>query len=172
MVMYSIALTSVLALAGCATLWSPHKTPVPASVSADQGEMPDDLDRLIEESKRFSGLSGPERQLALVREEKRYQQLQTPYNLIRLALLMSLVDPGRSDTALVVDGLREYVRGRGADSRPGRLAALAAYLSQVLEQHGRLLEENDTLQKKLNELKAIEQKLNDQNKRDMIQVPP
>ena len=52
------------------------------------------------------------------------------------------------------------------------MAALAAYLSQVLEQHGRLLEENDILQKKLNELKAIEQKLNDQNKRDMIQVPP
>lgn len=167
----SLALASaLLVLGGCTTLWSPHVPP--AHASSAQGEASDDLDRLVGDASRFSGLSESERRLALESEEKRYQQHQTPYNLIKLALLMTLVEPGQGETDGVIAGLRDYVTARRGQARHARTVALATFLSQVLERHNRLLERNDTLQSKLNELKAIEQKLNEQNKRDMIQVPP
>ena len=85
---------------------------------------------------------------------------------------MVLVEPGHGRTDEVVAGLRDYAAQQHGETRQARLAALASFLSRVLEQQDRLLGQNDTLQRKLNELKAIEQKLNEQNKRDMIQVPP
>lgn len=169
----SIALAVVLMLGGCAALWQPQAPPGPPPVQspppAVQAEAPDELDRLMEDASRFSGLSASERQSALGAEEKRYQQRRTPYNLMRLALLMTLTDPDQGQTDEVVDALHDYATQRRGHTRMG---ALAAFLSQVLARHGRLLGRNDTLQRKLNELKAIEQKLNEQNKRDMIQVPP
>jgi len=165
-----ITLAAVLLLGGCATLWNTHKSA--AAVSATQDEMPDDMGRLMDDASRFSGLSESERRSALVREEKRYRQTRTPYNLVRLAMLMTMIDPAGEDTAPVLADLRGYVKERRGDLPHKDMAALAALLSHALEQRSQLLEQNGILQKKLNELKAIEQKLNEQNKRDMIQVPP
>jgi hypothetical protein len=160
----------VMAVSGCATLWLPPERG--GTASPGRPGTPDRLDELMIAVDRFNDLSTGERQQELTRAEKRYRQHQTAYNLIQLALLTVMDDPGHGDTDQIRAGLRNHIKQHRGDVPADDLVPLAVFLTHVLDQRDLLMEENDTLQKKLDELKAIEQKLNEQNKREMIQVPP
>lgn len=193
------ALLALLAAGGCSPLW--HTRPGGQSAeSAQQGDGRNGLAALLKDAARFGTLSTGERQLELFTVENRYQQQRSPYNLLRVALLMALSDPDRPDGAAIRSNLKYYVARQDSTGAKNDLGALASVLLQVLEARAALLRDKDVLQRKverykadvdrlnknldqheadeqklnkqLNQLKAIEQKLNERGKREMIQVPP
>jgi len=126
---------------------------------------------LLHEAERFAGLTPDAQQPVLAEAQLRHDREQTPLTLVRLALLLSVSEPDRQDSADAAARLRNLLDAP-PDASAGDLEALARLLMQVLDEREHLLAQNAELQRKLNQLKAIEQQLGDRDGADAPQPVP
>jgi hypothetical protein len=126
---------------------------------------------LLRDAEQFTGLPHDAQQQTLALAELRHNMEQTPLTLVHYALLLSLSEPDRQSSAGAAAHLRDML-----DAAPGAvdrdLEALARLLMHALDEREHLLAQNVELQRKLNQLKAIEQQLGDRDGADAPQPAP
>jgi hypothetical protein len=126
---------------------------------------------LLRDAALFTALSPDEQQQAVAAAELRHSMERTPLTLVHYALLLSLSEPDRQSSAGAAAQLRDML-----DASPGaadrELVALARLLMHALDEREHMLAQNVELQRKLNQLKAIEQQLGDRDGTDAPQPAP
>ena len=143
--------------------------PAPESASHAVPELPAarSLD-LLHDAERFAGLPPDAQRQTLAEAETRRNVEQTPPALLRYALLLSLSDADRQAGTAAAAALRDFLAAPPGAPDPD-LTALARVLLRVFDEREHLLAQNVELQRKLDQLKAIEQQLGD---RDGADAPP
>jgi hypothetical protein len=140
---------------------APPEPPAPdtaaAPVAPPAPEAARTLD-LLHSAEQYAGLSPEVQHQTIAAAETRYNTEQTSFALVQYALLLSLSEPDRQADAGTADKLRGLLAGPAADPD---LVPFAQVLAHVLDERERLLTQNAELQRKLNQLKAIEQQLGD-----------
>jgi hypothetical protein len=129
----------------------------PAPIAPPAPESARTLD-LLQSAEQYAGLSPEAQHQTIAEAETRYNAEQTSFALVQYALLLSLSEPDRQADANTADKLRNLLAGPDADPE---LVPFAQVLAHVLDERERLLAQNAELQRKLNQLKAIEQQLGD-----------
>lgn len=146
---------------GCAVL-EPLRSP--GGDGADRFKAPSpDARALLHRAADFSALEAGEREQALTRAARRYEADRTLPNVVGYAVLLAMTDPAQPAVAEVTGALREQLERHPPDGTHNGLASLARFLLQIMEQHARLRERNTELQQKLEQLKAIEQRLRERD---------
>jgi hypothetical protein len=115
---------------------------------------------LLQYAEQYAGLSPEAQRQAMAAAETQYNTEQTSFALVRYALLLSLSEPDHQADAGTADKLRGLLAGPAVATDPD-LVPFAQMLTHVLDERERLLAQNTELQRKLNQLKAIEQQLGD-----------
>lgn len=157
------------ALSACSYLGPPEGKKAGTVLAPAQGL--GRVDDLLHYGDQFAALPKEAREQELEKALERYRSRQTPHNLFRAALLVTLSEDGDETAAPVRAGLRDYVKRRDADDRDDAALSLARLLLRVLDERARLEEDNAAQKRKLDELKAIEQKMDKGDKHERIQVP-
>lgn len=123
---------------------------------------------LLRYAEEYAGLP-PEMQRQRIGEAELRNNLEpSPLALVRYGLLMALAKPERQAGAGAVADLREFIGQREFSETDRDLVPLAQVLAHVLDEREHLMAQNAELQRKLNQLKAIEQKLGG---RDEAEIP-
>ena len=122
------------------------------------------------------GLSREAQRQEFVQSEAIYLRDGTPYNLVRYALLTTLRGSERPGAAKRVrSDLRQYVETHNGSDTPDEYVPLARLLLHILDEREQLVTQftaqNETLQRQLDELKAIEEQLRDRGGPEPIQAP-
>ncbi len=195
----AIAVLLALALGACSAIdvhwWPPPETPAddariettedpPRAGAADAGDadieilssIPDIHVRLLRQASIWLELA-PEVQVREYAEvERRYANSPTDIHLVRLGLYAALTQQAQPGE---YKPLRDALRERLPRMEPGdgnELSALAAIVLHMLDDRERLMaqltSQNEELQRKLNELKAIEQQLRERESTDIIRTLP
>lgn len=125
---------------------------------------------LLREAEQYTGLPPETQQRILAEAELKLDLEQTPHALVRHTLLLSVSEPDRQSSAEAAARLRDLLDAPAAADR--ELEALARLLMHVLDEREHLLAQNVELQRKLNQLKAIEQQLGDRDGADAPQPAP
>lgn len=123
---------------------------------------------LLREAEQFAGRPAEQQRHMLAEAEASYDLEPTPLALVRYALLQSMSGPDRQLSAETAARLRDML-AVVADPADRDLNALTRLLVHVLDEREHLLAQNMELQRKLNQLKAIEQQLGD---REGAETPP
>lgn len=141
---------------------------IPAPPSAEE--------RMVHFAHTWLGLSKEAQRQEFLQSEALYLKEGTPYNLVRYALLTTLRGSERPGSTKRVRGeLRSYIDEHNGTDERGEFVPLARLLLHVLEEReqllGQLTAQNETLQRQLDELKAIEEQLRDRGGPEPIQAP-
>lgn len=195
----AVVVLLALALGACSAIdvhwWPPPETPAddphieavedpPRAGDADAGDshidipssIPDIHARLLRQASIWLELAPEVRQREYAEAERRYANSPDDINLIRLGLYTALTQQARpGEYKPLRDALRE--RLPHMESRDNsELAAIAAIVLHILDDRERLMaqltSQNEELQHKLNELKAIEQQLRERDSTDIIRTLP
>lgn len=146
---------------GCAVL-EPLRSP--GGDGADRLEAPSpDARALLHRAAEFAALGPGEQEQALARAARRYEADRTLPNVAGYAVLLAMTDPAQPAVTEVAGALREQLGRHPPDGTHNGLASLARFLLQIMNQHTRLQEQNTELQQKLEQLKAIEQRLRERD---------
>lgn len=170
----ALALAAVLAN-GCAVVEQLERggatdqpSPAPPSRAPTASATPADAQVLLAYAESFTGLPSDMRRDELARAASRHAEEQSLNAAVRYALLLILSDAAPAEFIAVKQSLQERLeQHRGGQGKEG-LAPLAAFLLQVLETRMQLLRKNTELQEKLDQLKAIEQKLREREEPDSL----
>jgi hypothetical protein len=164
-----------------APLGEPSAPPTAAiNDTSTDGVSPADASPALSELLRFAqgtlALPKEAQRRVLAQTEDVYAQDRTPANLIRCALLTAALGSERSVAASRIRAdLRAYLE-RSDEGAQDSLLPLASLLLHVLdareEMAAQLIAQNDLLQRKLDELKAIEQQLLERNEPQRHEGPP
>lgn len=147
----------------------------------DEGEpapaIPGPEEGMVQFAYLWLGLSREAQRQEFLESEALYLQDGTPYNLVRYALLTALRGSERPGAAKRVRGdLRNYIETYNGSDTPGEFVPLARLLLHLLDEReqllGQLTAQNETLQRQLDELKAIEEQLRDRAGPEPIQATP
>lgn len=147
--------------------------------AAEAGEAP--ASAAADQELRFAqGLIGMPREAqrkVYAQVENLYLQDRTPQNLVRYALLAVVAGAERPAAASRARAdLRTYLDPKSGTAGSDPLAPLAVLLLRVLDDREQLtaqyIAQNDLLQKKLDELKAIEQQLLERSESTRPNPPP
>lgn len=138
--------------------------------------IPDIHIRLLRQASIWLELAPDARRREYTEAEKRYAHSPTDIDLVRLGLYAALTQQAQPGE---YNSLRNTLRERlpRMDSGEGdELPALAAIVLHMLDDRERLMaqltSQNEELQRKLNELKAIEQQLRERESTDIIRTLP
>lgn len=140
---------------------APHEAP--AQVFPHTPAEPQSL-RMIEllrYAEQYAGMSPEAQHQTIAEAETRYNVEQTSFSLLRYALLLSLSEPDRQTDAGTVARLRDLLARPVVGDDDKDVIPFAQLLAHVLDEREHLLVQNAELQRKLNQLKAIEQQLGD-----------
>ncbi len=147
----------------------------PAAVVTEPSPIPDIHARLLRQASVWLELEPAARQQEFTDAQRSYAEAPTDIQLVRLGLYATLTTPEQPGTwQKLRDTLRERIPRM--DTGDDELHALAVVLLRILDDRERLMaqltSQNEELQRKLNELKAIEQQLHERESTDIIRTLP
>jgi hypothetical protein len=146
-------------------------------VNGEPSPIPDIQGILLRQAEHYLALSPEAQDLEYTRVEANRQADPTGPNLIHLALLAALTAPERPGAYDALrDELDDWLTQQDKGSNEGNLLPFAGIVLHLLEERERLMaqltSQNEELQHKLDELKAIEQQLRERDSTEIIRTLP
>lgn len=160
-----------------APLPAPEPPPsTPAPIPEPQPEIsaaPAAAAALIRDAAAFGELPPVQQQDRLKAAAAAYRRQGSPDALLRLALYSALVGPQETADDGVRADLAAYIeRARSGREEDAQLLPLARYTAGLLDQRDELVAAKAALQRKLDELKAIEERLDKHDQPEGIRIAP
>ncbi len=144
---------------------------------ADLSSIPDLQTELLQQANRYFTLSPDAQREEFSEAVTRYLNDSTDINLVRLGLYAALTQTDQpGDHQRVRNDLRARLSLNHTPIGEGKLHPLAEVVLHLLDERERLMAQltskNEELQRKLDELKAIEQQLRERDSPDIIRTLP